>query len=236
MAAKNTVTQKGGGSDVLRVRPLAQTTPEHVNRMIRELNGVLGRIDERLRNTGNLKLTGDLDLNGFQIKNTGTPEADSNVVTLETLRDAIANLATDELGNITSEEEGPGGGIGGGGFVDDPTSEGTDPDGGAGGGGGGGTGLDVDVRMKEVEVDFGSIPTRVKTFSVTDPDAVATATRVVMCQNAEAATGRSADENEMDRFALATRWTAINTFEFLATAVDGPVVGLYKFSYIVGGS
>ncbi len=231
-----TPTQKGGGQEILRLRPLQKLDADHVNRMVRELNNVLGLIDERLRNTGNLKLTGDLDLNGFQIKNTGTPSANTHVVTLETLRDSIAAISEQELENITSEEDGPGGGIGGGGFIDDPTSEGTDPDGGGGGGGGGGSGIDVDVRMKEVEVDFGTTPTRVKTFALTDTDAVSSATRILVTQNGEAATGRSADENEMDRFAFATRWTAIQNFDVLATAIDGPVVGLYKFSYIVGGA
>lgn len=230
-----TPTQRGGGQEVLRLRPLQRFDAEHMNRLVRELNGVLGRIDERLRNTGNLKLTSDLDLNGFQITNTGEPQAGTNVVTLDHLRDAIAAISEQELENITSEEDGPGGGIGGGGFIDDPTSEGTDPDGG-GGGGGGGSGIDVDVRMKEVEVNFGATPTRVATFALTDPDAVSSATRILVTQNGEAATGRSADENEMDRFAFATRWTSITNFEILATAIDGPVVGLYKFSYIVGGA
>jgi len=202
---------------------------EHANRLVRELNQVLARVDERLRNTGNLKLTGDLDAAGFQLKNVGTPSADANVVTMEALRNAMADIITDETEDETSDNSGGGGTT----LVDDPTSEGGD--GGGGGGGGEDAIAEFDARFKEVEVDFGTTPTRVKTFTTTDDDAVASSTKIIMTQSAIAATGRSADENEMDRFAFATRWVSTTSFETLATAVDGPVVGLYRFAYVIGG-
>lgn len=84
----------------------------------------------------------------------------------------------------------------------------------------------------KIEVDFGSIPTNFKTFVITDA-AVTASSRLVITQSGEAATGRSADENEMDPI-MFTGTPQSGQFILIATTLNGPVVGKYKVNYSIG--
>jgi hypothetical protein len=79
------------------------------------------------------------------------------------------------------------------------------------------------------EIDFGSIPTYSKTFTVSSPG-ITTSHKIVVTQSAEAATGRSQDENEMDALILSAV-AGTDQFTLYATAVPGPVTGKYKINY-----
>jgi hypothetical protein len=81
----------------------------------------------------------------------------------------------------------------------------------------------------QVEIDFGSIPTRYKTATITD-SLVAPGQYILMNQAADAASGRSQDENEMDPI-LARAVAGTGQFTAYLTALEGPVVGLYRFNY-----
>lgn len=91
--------------------------------------------------------------------------------------------------------------------------------------GGGGT------SITETEIDFGSWPTFSKTFTIIDAT-VTTSSKINPIQSGKAATGKSADENELD---LITFRAAPQTGSFLlfADAETGPVVGTFKVNYIV---
>ena len=82
-----------------------------------------------------------------------------------------------------------------------------------------------------VEYDLGATPTSYATFTQTDSN-VSSTSNVDMVQSGQAPTGRSADENEMDRFEVVTSPGA-GQFTVWIRSLDGPVVGKYKFSYTV---
>jgi hypothetical protein len=86
--------------------------------------------------------------------------------------------------------------------------------------------------MTEVEIDFGSSPTRTKTFTITDA-AVNTGSKLIITQSGHAATGRQADENEMDPI-LFSGTPASGQFILIANALTGPVAGKYRVNYTVG--
>lgn len=82
-----------------------------------------------------------------------------------------------------------------------------------------------------VEVDFGSIPTYDKTFTVTDAS-VSLTSKVIALHAGDAATGRQADENELD--ALVCRAVpATGSFTLYVRSTTGPVAGKYKVHYTV---
>lgn len=88
------------------------------------------------------------------------------------------------------------------------------------------------ATITEVEVDFGTIPVYNKTFTVTDAS-VSSSSKIVASQSGAAATGRNADENEMD--ALTCRGLpGTGSFTLICSSHDGPVVGKYKINYLIG--
>ena len=83
----------------------------------------------------------------------------------------------------------------------------------------------------QVEVDFGSTPVGSLVASFTD-GGVNTSSIVVASQAGNAATGRSADENEMDPLHVSAE-SGSGAVIFRITALAGPVVGKYKINYTV---
>lgn len=86
--------------------------------------------------------------------------------------------------------------------------------------------------IMQVEVDFGTRPTKSKTFIVIDPTVLITS-HLIIVQSGEAATGRSADENEMDPIIFSGNPGA-GQFILNANTLNGPVVGKFKVNYKVG--
>ena len=83
-----------------------------------------------------------------------------------------------------------------------------------------------------VELDFGSPGTRTGNFIVADPN-VLPQTNVFMSQSGIAATGRSADENELDAF-VCRCVPMTGSFVAYVTPVDGgSVSGKYMFQYFL---
>ncbi len=87
------------------------------------------------------------------------------------------------------------------------------------------------ASVTQVEIDFGTIPTRYKTFTITNPFITALS-NLIITQSGAAATGRSADENEMDPIIFSGNPTS-GAFTLNAAALNGPVVGKYRVNYIV---
>lgn len=88
----------------------------------------------------------------------------------------------------------------------------------------------VDMQdFKTIEVDFGSTGTRSKNFTITDADVTASSV-IIAWQSGAAATGRSADENEMDKIVFQAL-PAAGSFTLFAASLQGPVSGLYKVNY-----
>lgn len=81
----------------------------------------------------------------------------------------------------------------------------------------------------QVELDFGSTPTRYLTATITD-SIVESGLQIIMVQAADAATSRSQDENEMDPI-ICRAVAGTGSFTAYLTSLEGPVVGLYKFNY-----
>ena len=94
-----------------------------------------------------------------------------------------------------------------------------------GGGGGGFTGV-------EVEIDFGSIAVWDATFTITDATISATS-KIIITHSGNAATGKEADENEMDNLVCTPRPTA-GSFDLFCSGVPGAVEGKFKLFYAVG--
>ncbi len=86
--------------------------------------------------------------------------------------------------------------------------------------------------ITEIEIDFGTSPTRTKTFTVTDAG-VTTSSKLIITQSGHAATGRQADENEMDPI-LFSGTPGSGQFTLIANALEGPVAGKYRVEYVVG--
>ena len=88
------------------------------------------------------------------------------------------------------------------------------------------------TTIKEIEVDFGASAVRSKRFTITDA-AVSATSKIMVMQSGKAATGRSADENEMDMLHfLATPGSG--TFVLIADCLTGRVNGKYKANYLIG--
>lgn len=88
-------------------------------------------------------------------------------------------------------------------------------------------------EVKEAEIDFGSTPVWVKTFSFSEASA-ATTSRIIATQSYAAPTGKTSDENEMDYLTLAATVNSDGTIDLVAHATPGPVVGNFKINYMVG--
>jgi hypothetical protein len=83
---------------------------------------------------------------------------------------------------------------------------------------------------KSVEVDFGTTPVSHKLFTVTDIDAVA-GTQVVCAQSLGSATGRAADENELDPLVCSASVLTPGEIRISVTALRGNVTGKYRLVY-----
>lgn len=84
----------------------------------------------------------------------------------------------------------------------------------------------------QTEVDFGATPTLTGTFTISDA-AVQVGSKIVAAQSADAATGREADENDMDPLDVAAGIATAGGFTIYAKAGNGPVVGKFKINYLV---
>lgn len=109
--------------NIPRIRPLQALTPEHVNRLIRDMNRALGQLHERIAKlplaTG--KLIANLDANGFQISNLGSPTSDNHAVTpammqaeFEKIRDKVNSIVSSISTKEGGGNAGSQGGIAGG--------------------------------------------------------------------------------------------------------------------------
>ncbi len=85
------------------------------------------------------------------------------------------------------------------------------------------------VSITEVEIDFGSSPMWSKSFTIIDGN-VSPSSKLVATQSGSAATGRDADENEMDALILNCK-PGSGQFTMNAFAFPGPVSGKYKINY-----
>jgi hypothetical protein len=90
-------------------------------------------------------------------------------------------------------------------------------------------GDDGALTVTEVEVDFGVVPVFEKQITVTDAGVSGTS-KIIAVQSGKAATGRDADENEMDSLLLNCT-PATGQFVLNCRAIPGPVSGLYKINY-----
>ena len=88
------------------------------------------------------------------------------------------------------------------------------------------------ATITEIEVDFGASAVRSKRFTITDA-AVTASSKIVVMQSGKAATGRSADENEMDMLHFRAIPGA-GAFTLLADCLTGRVNGKYKANYLIG--
>jgi hypothetical protein len=86
---------------------------------------------------------------------------------------------------------------------------------------------------KETEIDFGATPTFGKSFTITDANCT-TLARIVAVQSGAAATGRQADENEMDQLVFsALPGTGSFVLNAATDKATGPVSGKYKVNYVL---
>jgi hypothetical protein len=92
---------------------------------------------------------------------------------------------------------------------------------------GGGSG-----SVTQIEIDFGTTPTRSKTFVITNAG-ITTTSKILLTQAGTAATGRQADENEMDPIIFAGI-PSTGQFTLIASSLNGPVVGKYRVNYMAG--
>lgn len=90
----------------------------------------------------------------------------------------------------------------------------------------------VPSTTTQVEIDFGAVPLYSQTFTITDP-LLQSGQLVDVTQSGDAATGRQADENEMDRLAFAVSSPTAGQFVVYVAGVQGPVAGKYKILYIL---
>lgn len=84
---------------------------------------------------------------------------------------------------------------------------------------------------REVEIDFGSTPTGVASFTITDGQ-VRPTSKVIVTQSGNAATSRDADENEFEQFVFQAT-PGSGSFTLIARSLDGTVTGKFKVFYEV---
>ena len=85
--------------------------------------------------------------------------------------------------------------------------------------------------FSEVEIDFGTVALRTKVFSITDAASTSTS-KIVAVQSGKAATGRAADENEMDciQFSVLPGTGSFSLYAYTSSFVSGK----YKVNYTIG--
>lgn len=88
------------------------------------------------------------------------------------------------------------------------------------------------ATITQVEVDFGSTPTYTYNFTINDIIVNATS-HILVTQSGAAATGRNADENEMDPI-IFSALPQNGKFILRANSLNGPLVGKYRVNYMVG--
>lgn len=88
------------------------------------------------------------------------------------------------------------------------------------------------VSLTQVELDFGSAGYRSQSFTVIDSN-VTGSSKIMMTQSAEAPTGKSQDENEMDML-ICRAVSSSGQFTAYIDAMQGPVTGKFKFNYLLG--
>jgi hypothetical protein len=88
------------------------------------------------------------------------------------------------------------------------------------------------ATITEIEIDFAGPAVRQKRFTITDAAIVPTS-KITVSQSGRAATGRAADENEMDQLVFAAI-PQTGTFILIASSQTGRVAGKYKANYMVG--
>lgn len=91
--------------------------------------------------------------------------------------------------------------------------------------------VDSGGSSTQIEINFGSKPTRYKTFTITD-GYVTAASKIIVVQSGNAPSGRSADENEMDPMIFSAT-SGSGHFTLTASTLNGPVVNNYKVIYMV---
>lgn len=85
--------------------------------------------------------------------------------------------------------------------------------------------------VSTIEVDFGPSPVGNKTFTIID-GSVSAASKIMALHSGEAATGRQADENEMD--AIIFRATPqVGQYKLYADVLTGKVSGKYKVNVLI---
>lgn len=95
----------------------------------------------------------------------------------------------------------------------------------------GADGADGLLSLNETEIDFGASPSWPKAFTISHTG-VTTTSKIVALQSGKAATGREADENEMDKLIFACN-PGTDSFTLYATPLRGRVGGKYKVNYFV---
>lgn len=88
------------------------------------------------------------------------------------------------------------------------------------------------VEIKITEQDFGALPQAFGSWTITDGD-VLLGSHVAAWLTAEAPTGRDGDEAQMEPMDVFAEDIAAGSFTLVATVIDGPVEGLYKFGYLI---
>lgn len=86
--------------------------------------------------------------------------------------------------------------------------------------------------ISETEIDFGTTGVVSKTFTIMDA-AISPTSQIIATQSLAAATGKSQDENEMDRLAFRT-YPGSGQFTLFAEGLCGSVYGAFKVLYLVG--
>jgi hypothetical protein len=86
------------------------------------------------------------------------------------------------------------------------------------------------ASVRQAEIDFGPMAVRQKRFTITDAS-IGPASKMVVGQSASAATGRHADENEMDQLHLSAA-AGTGSFALHAVCLTGRVSGKFVVSYL----
>jgi hypothetical protein len=88
------------------------------------------------------------------------------------------------------------------------------------------------ATVTQIEIDLGASGVKSKKFTVTDAG-VSASSAIVLTQAGNAATGRFADENEMDILALRAI-PGTGNFSLLVDVLTGRANGKFKINYLVG--
>jgi len=88
------------------------------------------------------------------------------------------------------------------------------------------------AAITEAEIDFGGAAVQSKRFTIANA-AVLASSKIVVDQSGKAATGRNADENEMDYLHLRAV-PAAGSFTLYAACLTGRVSGKFKINYLIG--